>query len=453
MARLEVIGDTDDDVAAGDVDHVGRQRLGAERGLDRFGRGAVRRGLAEVDVRRADHVACQLLRQVVLLVRVERRSEHGEGVRAVLLDDSLDLAGGVRDQFAPVRRGLRRARRPAPHQVLLQALLVGDGVVVEAAAHADLVGAHRIDAVRLDDDGAAAARADADRAADGAGVARRARPVLRACDPLVGLLHQGSRGADVDTGAAEVAVRLIDAAAGAKRDARGVAPIRERDGAGVADLITGADAARADDAHLRVELEPRVGAVRVRLLRLVVRAILERPRLDVLEAHVEQLVRRLQLAAIVLRAGEAAVGDDVVAQADVARHAFHAAVAGEAAVAVVGVDDRQHLLPRFLDRLCFGVDDHAIGDARRTRELQAARARDLDEAGATAGIRRETVDVAEVGDPDAVLLDDFDERRALGRFDLDAVQCEPSHASSPPPRARPLTSAPGAASRRWRSAR
>ncbi len=162
--------------------------------------------------------------------------------------------------------------------------------------------------------------------------------------------------------------------------------------------------------------------------RLVVRALLERPRLDVLEAHVEQFVRRLQLAAVVLRAGEAAVRDDVVAQADVAGHALHAAVAGEAAVGVVGVDDRQHLLARFLDRLRLGVDDHAVGDARRARELQAARALDLDEAGAAAGVRRQAVDVAEVGDPDAVLLDHLDERRAVGRFDLDAVERELSHA-------------------------
>src|SRR5437868_1271808 len=55
-----------------------------------------------------------------------------------------------------------------PNEVPLQPLLVGDGVVVEAAAHAQLVVAYRIDPVRLHNDGATGARADADRAADGA---------------------------------------------------------------------------------------------------------------------------------------------------------------------------------------------------------------------------------------------------------------------------------------------
>ena len=43
--------------------------------------------------------------------------------------------------------------RAAPNEMPLQPLLVGHRFVVEAAAHADLVGAHRVDVVRLDDDG------------------------------------------------------------------------------------------------------------------------------------------------------------------------------------------------------------------------------------------------------------------------------------------------------------
>jgi hypothetical protein len=58
------------------------------------------------------------------------------------------------------------------------------------------------------------------------------------------------------------------------------------------------------------------------------------------------------------------VRDDVVAQADIARHALHPPMAGQAAVAVIGVDDRQNLLARLLDLRLLRVDDHAIGNAR-----------------------------------------------------------------------------------------
>ncbi len=117
----------------------------------------------------------------------------------------------------------------------------------------------------------------------------------------------------------------------------------------------------------------------------------------------------------------------VVAQADVAGLAVHAAVAGEAAVGVVGVDDREHRLAGIEHRAGVGADDHALGDAAGAGELQAARAFDLDQAGAAAGVGLQAVDVAEVGDEDAVLLDDLDQRRPGGGLDLDAVEGELSH--------------------------
>ncbi len=120
--------------------------------------------------------------------------------------------------------------------------------------------------------------------------------------------------------------RLVDGAAGAEGDAGRFAATGECDCACVADLVAGPDALRADNAHLGVELKEGVGPVGLRLLALVVGALFAQPGLVV--RHLQHLVRRLELAAVVLGAGEAAVRYRVVAQADVARLAVDAPVAG-----------------------------------------------------------------------------------------------------------------------------
>ena len=146
------------------------------------------------------------------------------------------------------------------------------------------------------------------------------------------------------------------------------------------------------------------------------RALFADPRL--VAGHADHLAGGLEFAAVVLRAGEAAVGDDIVAQADVAGVAVLAAVAGEAAVAVVREDDRNDRLAGFLHLVGLGVDDHAVlHDARCSESWSAGRALDVDEAGAAARVGFQPVDVAEAGDVEAVVLEDFDERGAGGRID------------------------------------
>ena len=404
---LDVPAHDHDGVGVLDVG-VGRgQAVGAKRVGERRRDGAVDRSSDVVEVWRADDLAREAREQRGFLVRGEWRAEHGNGVRAVLRLRGRERAGGLvhclvgRDGEQSVAAAGERAAEP---------LAVGDGVVVEAAAHADLVAAGGVEPVGPHDDRTAVARAVGDGAADGASVARRVRPLLGEGDPLVGLLHQRRRWADIDAGAAEVAVGLVDGAAGAEGDHRRRALAREADRAGVAQVGAGAHAARADDAHLRVELEERVGAVGLRRRRLVVRALLADPRLLEL-THVDQLGRGLELAAVVLAARQAAVRHHVVAQADLARLAVDAAVAGEAAVGVVRHDQRHHLLARALDLGLLGIDDHAVVRDGGARELQRARASalDLDDAGAAAGVRLEAVDVAEVRDANALLLDHFDE--------------------------------------------
>ncbi len=305
-----------------------------------------------------------------------------------------------------------------------------DGVVPEATAHAELSVAHRIGCrVGPDEHAAALFRAQVDAAADAAGGAGGGRPALGlGGGPLVGVLHQRSGRTDVDAGAAEVAVGVVDRTTGAELDAGGEAASGQRDRARVAQLVAGAHAAGADDAHLWVELEERVGPIGFRLLKLVVGALLALPRL--VSGHLQHLARRLELAAVVLRAGDAAVRDDAVAEAGVARLALDDAVAGEAAVRVVGEDQREHGLSRVLDLSGVRADDHAVLHAGGAGELQDGRPFDLDEAGAAAGVWGQAVDVAEVGDKDAGVLDRFDEGSAVRRLDLAAVQGDLRHGAT-----------------------
>ena len=118
----------------------------------------------------------------------------------------------------------------------------------------------------------------------------------------------------------------------------------EGDGGGVAEVVAGAHAAGADDAHLRIEFEEGVGAVGLGLVEAVEGAGLVDVGLDVGAADVCGVAGGLQFAAVVLGAGHAAVGDLVVAEADLAGAAVLNAVAGEAAVGVVGEDDGEDFL-------------------------------------------------------------------------------------------------------------
>src|SRR5689334_18399904 len=114
------------------------------------------------------------------------------------------LHGVAQGKDGPPGGGLERRRRTV-YEMARQPVTYADGVVVEAAADADLVPAHRVEAVRLDHDRLAVADAHANRAAGRARVAGGRNPLLALGDPLVRLLKQRCGGADVDARAAEVA--------------------------------------------------------------------------------------------------------------------------------------------------------------------------------------------------------------------------------------------------------
>ena len=67
------------------------------------------------------------------------------------------------------------------------------------------------------------------------------------------------------------------------------------------------------------------------------------------------------------------------------------------------------------------VDDHAVGDRRRARDLHAAHALDLDQAHAAHADRLHALVPAEARDVGAVLLRDLDEQLAARRLHLLAV--------------------------------
>ena len=95
---------------------------------------------AGVDVVGADDRAGDLAHEVVFFVRGEWRGEEADRVRAVLLADLGEAGGGELHGFVPGRRSLEPAIAPDAAGVWRRSRVL-DGVVVEAAADAELVAA------------------------------------------------------------------------------------------------------------------------------------------------------------------------------------------------------------------------------------------------------------------------------------------------------------------------
>ena len=95
----------------------------------------------------------------------------------------------------------------------------------------------------------------------------------------------------------------------------------------------------------------------------------------------------------------------------VLQRALAAAVADRAVERVVDEQELEHAVLRLASpRRDCGVHDHAVGDRRRARDLQAAHALDLDEAHAAHADRLHALVPAEARDVGAVLLRDLDEQ-------------------------------------------
>src|SRR5207302_11215664 len=120
------------------------------------------------------------------------------------------------------------------------------------------------------------------------------------------VFEQRRRRANIDAGAAKVAIGLVHRPAGSKGDASAKATSGQGDRTRVPQLVTSPDATRADNAHLWVEFQEGIALVGGRMLLHGV----ERPRLTfprLVQGHADDFAGRLQLTAIVLGAGQAAM--------------------------------------------------------------------------------------------------------------------------------------------------
>ena len=427
VGRRDVVADRHDQIGGLDRGQARGQMLRAEsvaqRVADRRGHGPQR----GVEVGHADPLRERAQRVQLFRGRLPG-TEHADRGGAVLGEDRAELGRGVgRDRAALLLEGVLAP----PDRGRAEPILVPRLVVAETPPHANLAARDVVAVARPHLHAATVAHAQLNRAAHRALRAGRRHPLVGPRDPLVGRLHQRGRGADIDARAAEVAVGLVDLPARAERDARREAAPRKRDRGGVPQVVAGPHAARADDAHLRVELEERVGAIRLGLPVPVVGARLVDVRLHIRPPHIRRVASRLQLAAVVLRAGHAAVRHLVVAQANLPRAAVLDAVASQAAVGVVGQNHRQHLLAHLRHRRRVRAHHHPVRHLRRAGQRQPAHPLNLHRAGAAARIRRQPVQVAQVRDRKAGVLDHLNQRRALRRVNADPINHDASHRKPP----------------------
>ena len=181
-----------------------------------------------------------------------------------------------------------------------------------------------------------------------------------------------------------------------------------------------------------------------------------------LDQRAEILVRHRALVLAVAAAVEA-VGHRLVLQV-----ALAALVADRAVERMVDQQELHHAVARLLDHRRVGLDDHAVGRRHRAGGDRLGRLLHLDQAHAAIAGDRQALVVAEARDLDADLLAGLQHGGARRDLDLDTVDDQLRHCSTPPPGAlpRPCTrrcgapspagnggSGPGSATPRHRPAR
>ncbi len=108
-------------------------------------------------------------------------------------------------------------------------------------------------------------------------------------------------------------------------------------------------------------------------------------------------------------------------QRGVLERALAAAVTDRAIKRVVDEEELEHAVLSLARRVGRGVHDHAVGDDRRARDLQAAHALDLDEAHPTHPDRLHALVVTEPRDVGAVVLGHLDQQVTRLRLHLTTV--------------------------------
>ena len=171
--------------------------------------------------------------------------------------------------------------------------------------------------------------------------------------PLVVSFHQRAHGTNVNAGTAKFAPRFQEGRAKRGSYQRLARPFREANGVIAPNLFAGPDAAATGDTKVVVPVIKGVADFQGNLLVFVVQGRFQ--------FHAQIAHRVLKLTPFVLGAGNAAVVDRNVAQANVGGAADVNAVAGEAAVGMLGNQHLHHRAPQFVHVLRLAADAHSVG--------------------------------------------------------------------------------------------
>ena len=211
--------------------------------------------------------------------------------------------------------------------------------------------------------------------------------------PLVFPFHQRADGTNINAGPAELAARFQQGGAKGSADQGLARPLGKADGVIPADFLASPDAAAAGDAQVIVPVIKGIGHFQGNLLVFIVQRRFQ--------FHAQIAHGVLELAAFVFGAGNAAVVDRHMTQADVRGAADVHPVAGEAAVGMFGNEHLHYRTAQFVHIPGFAADPHTVLYRQGTGGGIAAAALYGHDAHPAGGVGFHPRMVAEVGQIDA----------------------------------------------------
>ena len=312
---------------------------------------AQRRGQLRAQVGRyvyivaAHNRAREFLRHIVVFVRAARRDYD----RVAVVAELLQATRGDVKRVGPGRLGERAV---LTRQRLVEALArVVHEIQAELAlkAHLPLVGA-RVYVSGRAYEAIALVNLHIHLAADRA-MGADALDGFNRLVPFVLALNKRARGADVYARAAEFATRLQQRSPLRSADKHAVGALQQRQRAVPPNFVAHPHAARADYAQVHIHIPVGI-ACRKRDVAVVVAQ-------RGFHIHFKKAHGVFEFAALVLGAGYASVVDGHMAQADVGWAAELDAVAGEAAVRMLGYEQIHNAAPQLNDVIGVGGNAHS----------------------------------------------------------------------------------------------
>ena len=205
--------------------------------------------------------------------------------------------------------------------------------------------------------------------------------------------HQGADGTNIDAGPAELAAGFQQGGAKGSADQGLARPLGETDGVIPANFLAGPDAAAAGDAQVIIPVVKGIGYFQGNLLVFIVQRRFQ--------FHAQVADGVLELAAFIFGAGNAAVVDRHMTQADVGGAADVDPVAGQAAVGMFGNEHLHYRAAQFVHIPGFAADPHPFLHRQGAGGGIAAAALDSHDAHSAGGVGFHPRMVAEIGHIDA----------------------------------------------------